>query len=82
MKSLVDESAHPGTAPSELSTRCTAAAFSLLIPGAGQFYAGDRAGAAAWLVAVGLGYLLVVPGLVLHLLCVLCAACDPRLTLD
>ena len=56
---------HPGVA----------AVLSLVIPGAGQMYKGQVVGGLLWLVATTVGYmLLVVPGLILHLVCILSAA--------
>src|SRR5262245_49069979 len=52
-----------------------AAVLSLVIPGAGQMYKGKVGIGLVWLVAVCLGYVLVViPGLILHLICILNAA--------
>jgi len=52
-----------------------AAVLSLVIPGAGQMYKGNVGAGIGWLVAVVLGYLLfVIPGLILHFLCILLAA--------
>jgi TM2 domain-containing membrane protein YozV len=56
---------HPGVA----------AVLSLLIPGAGQIYKGHVIRGLLWLVFVPLGYIcLVVPGLILHALCIILAA--------
>lgn len=47
---------------------------SLLVPGLGQLYRGRLVGGVGWFVLVGLGYVaFVIPGLVLHLLCILAA---------
>ena len=52
-----------------------AALLSALVPGAGQLYAGRPISALGWFVVVSLGYLmLVVPGVVLHVLCIASAA--------
>jgi len=52
-----------------------AAVLSLIIPGAGQIYKGRTAMGIAWLVLTVLGYLtLVMPGMLLHFLCVFQAA--------
>jgi TM2 domain-containing membrane protein YozV len=49
----------------------SAAVLSLIIPGAGQIYRGKIGKGLIWLVSVIMGYILfVVPGLILHLLCV------------
>ena len=48
-----------------------AAVLSFLIPGAGQIYRGKIGKGIIWLISVILGYLfLVVPGIVLHIICV------------
>jgi TM2 domain-containing membrane protein YozV len=48
-----------------------AAVLSLVIPGAGQIYKGRIAMGIAWLVLTVLGYLtLLVPGMLLHFICV------------
>lgn len=51
-----------------------AAVFSLLLPGAGQAYVGRPLAAVLWFMVVSLGYLLILPGLFLHLLSVISAA--------
>src|SRR5258707_1115962 len=52
-----------------------AAVLSLIIPGAGQMYKGRVFSGLVWLVAVVIGYtLLVVPGVILHLCCIVSAA--------
>ena len=52
-----------------------AAALSIVVPGAGQIYKGQIAGL-AWLTATLLGYLfLIVPGLILHIVCISDAYC-------
>jgi TM2 domain-containing membrane protein YozV len=52
-----------------------AAVLSLVIPGAGQMYKGQIGSGFVWLVGVTLGYLLMIaPGLILHILCVVMAA--------
>lgn len=49
----------------------TAAVLSLLIPGAGQMYKGQVGLGFLWLFLVPVGYLmLILPGLVLHIFCV------------
>lgn len=48
-----------------------AGALSLLLPGLGQMYKGQPFNGILWLVLVFVGYMaMVVPGLVLHLCCV------------
>jgi TM2 domain-containing membrane protein YozV len=52
-----------------------AAVLSLVIPGAGQMYKGKLGSGFAWLIAVPLGYVLfIIPGVVLHIACIISAA--------
>jgi hypothetical protein len=52
-----------------------AAVLSLVVPGAGQLYAGRPLGALFWFFIVSCGYLLLIfPGLVLHIMCIASAA--------
>jgi TM2 domain-containing membrane protein YozV len=52
-----------------------AAVLSLLIPGAGQMYKGHVLRGLLWLIFVPVGYImLVIPGLILHALCIILAA--------
>ena len=51
-----------------------AAGLSLVIPGAGQVYTGNFASAIVWFIVVSAGYTLILPGLVLHVLCIAAAA--------
>jgi len=51
-----------------------AALLSVWVPGAGHLYAGRFASAFLWFVVVGMGYVLVLPGLVMHLFCISSAA--------
>ena len=52
-----------------------AALLSLIIPGAGQMYKGDVGAGVLWLVFVIFGYFLfIIPGLILHLVCIVNAA--------
>jgi TM2 domain-containing membrane protein YozV len=51
---------------------------SAWIPGAGQLYAGRIGAAILWFLAVGMGYALIVPGLVLHLFCIASAVSSAR----
>lgn len=52
-----------------------AALLSFLIPGAGQMYKGHVGAGLIWLVVVVIGYaMLIVPGLILHLVCIFAAA--------
>ncbi len=58
-----------------LPNPAVAAVLSLLVPGAGQLYAGRPLSALAWFMVVTLGYLmLIVPGLLLHIVCTASAA--------
>jgi len=55
-----------------------AAALSLFLPGVGQIYSGRVPQGIGWLLATGLGYLLfLVPGLILHICCIVNAAAVP-----
>lgn len=57
------------------SNPAVAAVLSLIVPGAGHLYAGRPMSAVLWFVVVSLGYLLlIVPGVVLHVLCIASAA--------
>ena len=66
--------------PMDLETRqppnaAAAAVLSMIVPGAGQLYAGRPLSAVAWFVLVTMGYLmLIVPGILLHIVCVASAA--------
>jgi TM2 domain-containing membrane protein YozV len=52
-----------------------AALLSLIIPGAGQMYAGKVGVGLVWLICVVIGYtMVIVPGLVLHSFCIVMAA--------
>ena len=52
-----------------------AAVLSMIVPGAGQLYAGRPLSGVAWFALVTMGYLLlIVPGVMLHILCVASAA--------
>jgi hypothetical protein len=52
-----------------------AAVLSLIVPGAGQLYAGRPVSAVVWFVVVSIGYLLlIVPGVLLHAICIASAA--------
>ncbi len=43
---------------------------SLFVPGLGQLYKGHLFWAAFWFILTPLGYLAIVPGFILHVLCV------------
>jgi hypothetical protein len=51
-----------------------AAVLSVWLPGAGHLYAGRFIAALLWFLVVGIGYTLILPGLVLHLFCIASAA--------
>jgi hypothetical protein len=55
-----------------------AAMLAGFIPGAGHAYAGRIAAAVGWFFAVSLGYALIIPGLILHVLCMASAAASVR----
>ena len=52
-----------------------AAVLSMVVPGAGQLYAGRPIAALGWFMLVTFGYLLLIfPGMILHVLCIASAA--------
>jgi hypothetical protein len=55
-----------------------AALLSVWLPGAGHLYSGRFGAALLWFLVVGLGYTLILPGLVLHLFCIASAAASAR----
>jgi TM2 domain-containing membrane protein YozV len=56
-----------------------AALLSFLIPGAGQLYKGNVGGGILWFVAVAVGYILfVIPGIILHVICIVNAASSDK----
>ena len=74
----VDQREEPGSAPPTRYSPAAAAALSLFLPGVGQIYSGRVAQGIAWLVATGAGYVLfLVPGLILHICCIVNAAAVP-----
>ena len=55
-----------------------AAALSLFLPGVGQIYSGRVLQGIGWMLATGVGYLLfLIPGLILHICCIVNAALGP-----
>lgn len=60
----------PPVGPSPL----VAATLSMFVPGAGHLYAGRIGAAVLWFLVVGMGYALILPGLVLHLFSIASAA--------
>jgi TM2 domain-containing membrane protein YozV len=55
-----------------------AALFSAFIPGAGHVYTGRVVAAVLWFLVVSMGYVLIVPGLILHLFSMVSAAASAR----
>ncbi len=51
-----------------------AGVFSMFVPGAGQLYSGRAVAALLWFLVVTAGYALILPGLILHVFCVVSAA--------
>ena len=52
-----------------------AAVLSLVIPGAGQIYKGRIGAGLVWLICTVLGYVaLVLPGIIIHIICIVNAA--------
>ncbi len=64
----------PVARPVRHASPLLAAVLSVWVPGAGHLYAGRFAAAVLWFLIVGMGYVLILPGLVLHLLCIASAA--------
>lgn len=61
-------------APLKLYSPILAGILSIIIPGLGQMYRGRLFRGLLWLAAVSLGYVVFwIPGLVLHILCVIFA---------
>lgn len=66
-------------APRPLYSPPLAAVLSCLLPGAGHMYSGRGKAGVLWLVAVLAGYMsLVVPGIILHILCIASSTNVPR----
>ncbi len=74
MTSALVPAIRPESGPSPL----VAAALSAVVPGAGHLYAGRIGAAVLWFIVVGLGYALILPGLVLHLFSMVSAASAAR----
>ena len=51
-----------------------AAVLSMIVPGAGQLYAGNALSAMLWFLLVTAGYFFLLPGVFLHLFCIASAA--------
>ena len=60
--------------PVRVASPAVAAVLSAVLPGAGHLYAGRVFAAWLWFVVVGMGYALILPGLILHLFCIASAA--------
>jgi hypothetical protein len=78
----VDAASHEPTraivhAPAAASP-LAAAALSAFIPGAGHLYAGRILAAMMWFLVVTMGYVLILPGLVLHMFSIVSAAASAR----
>jgi hypothetical protein len=54
----------------------TARVLSFFLPGVGQMYRGKWVQGVAWMLAVAIGYLVLLPGIVLHIFCVINAGKD------
>lgn len=68
-----------GQVPAATWSPGVAAVLSLVIPGAGQMYKGHVFGGLVWLFVVVVGYwMLIVPGFILHLCCIISAASGQR----
>lgn len=61
-------------APRRQFSPAVAAMLSLLLPGLGQIYRGEKANGVGFMIAAILGYFLIVPGLIIHLVSVVKAA--------
>lgn len=68
----------PMVRPSHGPSPLLAALLSALVPGAGHLYAERPVAAILWFVIVGLGYTLLLPGLILHLFSIAAAASSAR----
>jgi TM2 domain-containing membrane protein YozV len=60
------------------SSPVLAAVLSAFIPGAGHVYTGRIAAAVLWFIIVGIGYALILPGLILHVANMISAARSAR----
>jgi hypothetical protein len=64
---------HPAVLPlrAARSSDGLAAALSVFLPGAGQIYKGHLGAGLVWLLFTGLGYVaFILPGIVLHTICI------------
>ncbi len=67
--------------PQRRRSPAAAAVLTALVPGAGHAYAGHVLAALMWFMAVGVGYALVLPGVLLHVWCMVSAARAAQATL-
>ena len=68
---------------SQVSNPGVPAVLSLIIPGAGQMYKGQVGGGVVWLICVTLGYIaFILPGLILHIVCIVDAASSNQSRFD
>lgn len=58
----------------QLASPLAAALLSAFIPGAGHVYAGRVVAAVLWFLVVSMGYVLILPGLILHMFSIVSAA--------
>jgi hypothetical protein len=64
--------------PRRAASPMLAAMLSAVVPGAGHAYTGHALSAVLWFLVVGMGYALVLPGLLLHVWCMVSAARKAR----
>ena len=64
--------------PQAVASPMAAAIFSAFIPGAGHIYTGRIVAAVLWFLVVSMGYVLVLPGLILHMFSMISAAASAR----
>ena len=64
----------PGAPSYREASPLLAAILSIFVPGAGHLYAGRVVAALLWFLVVSLGYVLIIPGLILHLFNIVSAA--------
>jgi len=65
--------------PRPMYSPVLAAVLSVVLPGAGHMYSGRERAGVFWMIGTLCGYLaLIIPGLILHILCIASAANVPR----
>lgn len=64
--------------PPPVASPLAAALLSAFIPGAGHAYAGRVVAAVLWFLVVSMGYVLILPGLILHMFSIVSAAASAR----